>query len=130
MSLNKILIIGHLEKDPEIRYLPSGKPTANFSVAANHKYKTEGEVKEETEWFNIVAYGRLAEICSEFLKKGRPVFIEGRLKTRNWVDSNGNKHYRTEVIAEGMRLIGSRPNGSGESTADPIVAETDDEPAF
>ena len=115
------MIIGNLGKDPEIRYLPSGKSVANFSVAANHKYKVEGEVRSETEWFNIVAFGRLAEICSEFLKKGKPVFVEGRIHTNSWVDSSGNKHYRTEVIAEGLRLIGSKPGGP-----EPPPVESDD----
>ena len=124
MSLNKVLIIGNLGKDPEIRYLPSGKPTASFSLATNRKYKLEGELKEEVEWFTIVAFGRLAEICGEFLKKGRPVFVEGRVRTRNWIDSSGNKHYKTEVIAEAMTLMG-KPNGSGPAEP-PIVNEPSD----
>ena len=127
MSLNKVMIIGHLGKDPEVRYLPSGKPTANFSVAANHRYKVEGEVKEETEWFNIVVYGRLAEVCSEYLKKGRPVYLEGRMRTRNWLDSSGNKHYRSEVIVETMQLIGPKPNGQDAS---PPVEKDESEPDF
>ena len=124
MSLNKVLIIGNLGKDPEIRYLPSGKPAANFSLAAHRKYKLEGELKEETEWFNVVAFGRLAEVCGEFLKKGRPVFVEGRMRTRNWIDNNGNKHYRTEVIAEAMTLMG-KPNGNGPAEP-PMVSEPAD----
>jgi single-strand DNA-binding protein len=111
MPLNKVFIIGNLGSDPNIRYLPSGKPTASFRVAANRRYKIEGQVKEETEWFSVVAYGRLAEICSEYLRKGRPVFVEGRIKTRNWTDADGAVHYRTEVIAETMQLIGPRQNG-------------------
>lgn len=124
MSLNKILVIGNLGKDPEIRYLPSGKPTANFSLAANRKYKVEGELKEETEWFNVVAFGRLAEVCGEFLKKGRPVFVEGRMRTRNWIDSSGIKHYKTEVIAEAMTLMG-KPGGNGQAES-PMVSEPAD----
>jgi single-strand DNA-binding protein len=113
MSLNKILLIGNLGSDPEIRSLPSGKKVAQFAVATNRRYKLEGQVRVETEWFQVVSFGRLAEICGEFLKKGKPVFIEGRLRTRNWQDNSGQKHYRTEVIAEGMRLIGKANNGDG-----------------
>lgn len=125
MSLNKILIIGNLGRDPEIRYLPSGKPTANFSLAATRRYKIEGQLKEETEWFNVVAFGRLAEICGEYLKKGRPLFVEGRLRTRNWTDNNGVKHYRTEVIAEAMTMMGAKPNGQNQPEPT-VVSETAD----
>lgn len=129
MSLNKILILGHLGKDPEMRYMPSGKPVANFSVATNRKYKIEGQLHEETEWFRIAAFGRLAEISSEFLKKGRQVFISGRMKTHNWTDNQGVKHYRTEVIAEELRLLGTKPNGqNGHEEAAEAVAEESDDP--
>ena len=124
MSLNKILLLGHLGSDPEIRYLPSGKPTAQFRMATNRRYKIEGQVRDETEWFQIVAFGRLAEICGEFLKKGKPVFIEGRMRTRNWTDGGGQKHYRTEVIAEVMQLIG-KANGSN---SDRETQEQDSDP--
>jgi single-strand DNA-binding protein len=127
MSFNKILLLGNLGGDPEMRYMPSGKPTAQFSVATSRKYKVEGQVRTDTEWFRIVAFGRLAEICSEFLKKGKPVFIEGRIHTRNWVDGGGQKHYRTEVIAEGMRLVGS-PNGSRQQGEEVHQQEQDSEP--
>ena len=118
MSLNKILLLGHLGKDPEIRFLPSGKQTAQFNLATNRKYKIEGQLREETEWFHVVAFGRLAEICGEFLKKGRQVFLEGRIRTRNWTDNAGQKHYRTEVILETMRLIGKTNGGAHVSTAE------------
>jgi single-strand DNA-binding protein len=108
MSLNKVLLIGNLGSDPDIRFTAAGKQIVVFPVATNRRYKVDGEIRDETEWFSVVAFGRLAEICSEFLKKGRPVFIEGRLKTRSWADAQGGKHYRTEVIAEGLRLIGKR----------------------
>jgi single-strand DNA-binding protein len=113
MSLNKILLIGNLGSDPEMRSLPSGKKVAQFAVATNRRYKLEGQVRVETEWFQIAAFGRLAEICGEFLKKGKPVFIEGRIHTRSWIDQAGQKHYRTQVVAEGMRMIG-KANGSDE----------------
>jgi single-strand DNA-binding protein len=118
MSLNKIMLIGNLGSDPEIRYSPAGKPVASFRVATNRRYKIEGEVKEETEWFSVVAFGRLAEICSEFLKKGKSVFVEGRMQTRSWVDPSGVKHYRSQVIVEGMRMIGS-PNGKPAPAEEP-----------
>ena len=131
MSLNKILIIGNLGSDPNVRYLPSGKPAASFSVATNRRYKIEGQLKEEVEWFSVVAFGRLAEICSEFLRKGKPVFIEGRMKTRNWTDGNGAVHYRTEVIAEGMRMIGGRQGQSSnrnDQPSEPSDSEVPEEP--
>lgn len=118
MSLNKILLLGHLGKDPEIRFLPSGKQTAQFNLATNRRYKMEGQLREETEWFHVVAFGRLAEICGEFLKKGRQVFLEGRIRTRNWTDNAGQKHYRTEVILETMRLIGKANGGAHSSTTE------------
>jgi single-strand DNA-binding protein len=131
MSLNKILIIGNLGSDPNIRYLPSGKPAASFSVATNRRYKIEGQLKEEVEWFSVVAFGRLAEICAEFLKKGKPVFVEGRMKTRNWTDANGAVHYRTEVVAEVMRMIGGRQNGersSSNESSESIDSDLPEEP--
>ena len=126
MSLNKILLLGNLGSDPEVRFLPSGKPTAQFSLATNRRYKVEGQLKEETEWFSVVAFGRLAEIASEFLKKGKQVFIEGRMRTRNWTDNSGQKHFRTEVIAEGLRLIGAKPNGSSGSVVPEANSESDE----
>ena len=121
MSLNKILLMGNLGSDPEVRYTQAGKPVASFRLATNRNYKIEGEVRKETEWFSIVAFGRLAEICSEFLQKGKPVFVEGRMRTRNWSDAQGIKHFRTEVIVEGLRLMGTR-NGDS-SQAEPPTAE-------
>jgi len=129
MSLNKVLIIGNLGSDPDVRYLPSGKPATSFRIATNRQYKIEGELRKEVEWFSIVAFGRLAEICAEYLRKGKPVFIEGRMKTRNWTDANGAVHYRTEVIAEGMRLIGGRTNDGNRNTQSEVPPEPDpDEP--
>lgn len=122
MSMNKILLLGNLGSDPEVRFMPSGKQTTQFSLATNRKYKIEGQLHEETEWFHIVAFGRLAEIASEFLKKGKQVFIEGRMHTRNWTDTGGQKHYRTEVIAEGLRLIGKATGTNANGT----IAENSD----
>jgi single-strand DNA-binding protein len=128
MSLNKILLLGHLGSDPEIRYLPSGKQAAQFRMATNRRYKVEGQIRDETEWFQVVAFGRLAEICGEFLRKGRQVFIEGRMHTRNWVDGNNQKHYRTEVVAEGMRLIGKANGLNANRETQVETQEQDSEP--
>lgn len=117
MSLNKVLLIGNLGSDPEVRYTQAGKQVVSFRVATNRRYKVEGEVREETEWFSIVAFGKMAEICSEFLKKGKSVFVEGRMQTQSWVDAAGLKHYRSQVIIENMRMIGS-PNGNRTAHAD------------
>jgi single-strand DNA-binding protein len=125
MSLNKVLLIGNLGSDPEVRHTAGGKQIVAFRMATNRRYKIEGEVREETEWFSIVAFGRLAEVCSEFLKKGKSVFIEGRLKTHSWADAQGGRHFRTEVIAEGLTLIGKR-NGGQENA--PPNEPTEPEP--
>jgi single-strand DNA-binding protein len=126
MSLNKILLIGNLGADPEVRYTPAGKPITSFRMATNRRYKVEGEVREETEWFSVVAFGRMAEICSEFLKKGKSIFVEGRMQTRSWVDAEGAKHFRSQVIVESMRMIGG-PNGKPGAVED-MAQASDDEP--
>ena len=124
MSLNKILLIGNLGSDPEIRYTPSKKPIASFGLATNRRYRVEGQIHEEVEWFRIVAFGRTAEICSEYLKKGKSIFVEGRIHTRSWIDAGGVKHYRSEVIAEALTMIGKR---DGDSPA-PVSSAEDTEP--
>ena len=103
-SLNRVEIIGNVGKEPEMRSTPSGKPVTSFSVAVNSKY---GE-NESTEWFNIVAWNKLAETCNQFLSKGQQVFVEGRLQTRTWEDNDGGKHYKTEVIANKVLFLGQR----------------------
>ena len=108
-GLNKLMIIGHLGRDPEMRYTPSGKPVTTFSVATSRTWHSaDGERHEETEWFNVVAWGSLAEVCNQHLKKGQQVYVEGRLQTRRWEDGDGNKHFTTEVVAQEMTLLGSR----------------------
>jgi single-strand DNA-binding protein len=108
-SLNKAMIIGRLGRDPEMRYTPSGRPVTTFSVATSRSWNTsEGERRTETEWFNIVAWGSLAEICKQYLNKGQQVYIEGRLQTRHWDDSEGNKHSSTEIVANEMIMLGDR----------------------
>lgn len=108
-GLNKVMIIGQLGRDPEMRYTPNGRPVTSFSVATNRSWTSaEGERREETEWFNVVAWGNLAEICKAHLTKGQQVYVEGRLQTRGWEDEGGKKHFRTEVVANEMILLGDR----------------------
>lgn len=108
-GLNKVMIIGRLGRDPEMRYTPSGRPVTTFSVATSRNWTTsDGEKHVETEWFNIVAWGNLAEICNNFLTKGQQVYIEGRLQTRYWDDPEGNKHVSVEIIANEMIMLGDR----------------------
>ena len=106
VSLNKVMVIGNVGGDPEMRFTPNGHPVTSFRVATNWVYTTpEGERKQETEWFNIVAWNRLAEQCNQFLTKGRLVYVEGRLRTRNWDDQEGQRHYRTEAIASRVTFL-------------------------
>jgi single-strand DNA-binding protein len=111
-GLNKVLIIGHLGRDPEMRYTPSGRPVTTFSVASGRSWHSaDGERHEETEWFNIVAWGSLAEICNQYLRKGQQVYIEGRLHTRKWDDTEGRKHFATELVAREMIMLGDVREG-------------------
>lgn len=116
-SINKVIIIGNLGKDPEIRYTPSGSAVCNITVATSRQWKDKnsGEKQEETEWHRIVFFDRMAEIAGEYLKKGRPVYVEGRLRTRKWTDKDGIEKYTTEIMAENMQLLGSREGGGGSS---------------
>jgi single-strand DNA-binding protein len=108
-GLNKVMVIGNVGRDPEMRYIPSGKPVTSFSVATSRSWtNSEGERREETEWFNVVAWGNLAEICKQHLRKGQPVYVEGRLQTRSWEDQEGRKRFRTELVASEMILLGGR----------------------
>lgn len=108
-GLNKVMIIGNLGRNPEMRYTPSGRPVTSFSVATSRSWvNAEGKRHEETEWFNVVAWGNLAEICKQHLTKGQQVYVEGRLQTRGWEDQNGKKHYRTELVANEMIVLGER----------------------
>lgn len=114
-SVNKVIIVGNLGKDPETRYSPNGGAICNVRIATtrNWKDKATGEKKEETEWHSVVFYDRLAEIAGEYLKKGRSVYVEGRLKTRKWQDKEGQDRYTTEIIAQEMQLLGSREGMGG-----------------
>jgi single-strand DNA-binding protein len=113
-GLNKVILIGNLGRDPELRYTPNGSPVAEFSLATSEKWKDkEGNPQERTEWHNVVAWGRQAEICGEYLHKGRQVYVEGRIQTRSWDDKDGNKRYKTEVVARQVLMLGARGEGQG-----------------
>lgn len=119
-SINKVILIGNLGRDPEVRYAPSGSAICNVSIATtrNWKNRDSGERQEETEWHRVVFYDKLAEIAGEYLKKGRSVYVEGRLKTRKWQDKEGKDNYTTEIIADQMQMLGGREGGGaygGES---------------
>ena len=108
-SLNKVILIGNLGADPEMRYMPSGRAVVNFRMATTRQWNTQdGERREETEWHRIVAFSKLAEICGQYLKKGAPVYVEGRLQTRSWEDQSGMKRYTTEIVANEMQMLSAR----------------------
>jgi len=113
-GVNKVILIGHLGRDPEVRYMPSGSAVCNVTLATTESWKDKqsGEQKERTEWHNLVFYGRIAEIAGEYLRKGSQVYVEGRLQTRKWQDKNGNDRYTTEIIVNDMQMLGSRSGGS------------------
>ena len=127
-SITKVILIGNLGRDPEVRYTPSGAAVCNVSVATtrNWKDKSSGDKVEETEWHRVVFYDRLAEIAGEYLKKGRPVYVEGRLKTRKWQDKDGKDNYTTEIVAEQMQLLGGRDGGGAGDDAGGGVCSGDD----
>jgi single-strand DNA-binding protein len=131
-SVNKVILIGNLGRDPEVRYAPSGSAICNVTLATSRQWKdkTSGEKQEETEWHRVVFYDRLAEIAGEYLKKGRPVYVEGRLKTRKWTDKDGVEKYTTEIVASEMQLLGSREGmGDGESRGGAPAARPAGKPA-
>jgi single-strand DNA-binding protein len=113
-SINKVILVGNLGRDPETRYMPNGDAITNVSIATTLKWKSKdsGESVEETEWHRVVFKGRLAEIAGEYLKKGRPVYVEGRLKTRKWSDKEGLERYTTEIIASELQMLGGREGGA------------------
>jgi single-strand DNA-binding protein len=128
MSVNKVILVGNLGKDPELRYTPAGAAVATFSLATTERFKgKDGQQQEKTEWHNIVAWRQLAEICGKFLHKGKQVYIEGRIQTRSYDDRDGNKRYITEIVADQMQMLGrageeggagsGRPAGGGRPAA-------------
>ena len=116
-ALNRVQLIGRLGKDPESKYTPTGKKVAHFSVAVSQRWKTGGELKEYTEWVNIEAWGRLGEVCQEYLKKGSLVYVEGRLKTDKYEDQNGETKYYTKVVAQVVQFLDNR---AGDSPMDEL----------
>ncbi len=116
-SLNKVMLIGNLGKDPEVRYTTSGTAVASFSLATSEKFKNRnGEWEERTEWHNITLWGRLAEIAGEYLAKGKTVYIEGRLQTRKWQDRDGRDRYTTEIVGDKMQMRGGKGEGGGRQS--------------
>ncbi len=120
-SVNKVILVGNLGRDPEVRYSPDGAALCNVSIAttSSWKDKTSGERREETEWHRIVFYGRLAEVVGEYMRKGRPMYVEGRLRTRKWQNKEGVDQYTTEVVADQMQMLGGRDGASGDSGEPP-----------
>jgi single-strand DNA-binding protein len=119
-GVNKAILIGNLGKDPELRYLPSGQAVTKFSLATNLKRKDKnGQVQDITDWHNIVTFGRTAEICNQYLKKGSPIFLEGRIQTRSYDDRDGNKKWITEIIAQSVQMLG-RKGGTEEEAPDEV----------
>ena len=116
-GINKVILVGNLGNDPDVRYMPNGEAVANVSVATTESWKDKqtGEKQERTEWHRVVMFRRLGEIAGEYLKKGSQVYIEGKLQTRKWQDKNGNDRYTTEIIANEMQMLGSRGGGGGGS---------------
>ena len=108
-NLNKVMLIGHLGADPDVRYMPNGKPVANLRIATSEKWTKDGEKQERTEWHSVVMFDRLGEIAGEYLRKGSQVYIEGKLQTRKWQDKDGKDRYTTEIIAQSMKMLGVRP---------------------
>lgn len=118
-SVNKVILVGNLGRDPEVRYMPSGDAIANISVATTDNWKDKnGEKQERTEWHRVAFFGKLAEIVGEYLKKGSQVYVEGRLQTRKWTDKEGHDKYTTEIVADRMQMLGSRAGGGAPSQSE------------
>lgn len=125
-SVNKVILVGNLGRDPEVRYMPNGEAVCNFSIATTDSWKDKnGQKQERTEWHNIVMYRKLAEIAGEYLKKGRPVYVEGRLQTRKWQTKEGQDRYTTEIIADQMQMLGGRDNGGSNASYDDMNQDQD-----
>lgn len=126
MALNKAMIIGNLGADPELRYTQSGTPVANMRIATNRRWTNDqGEKQEQTEWHRVVVFGRQAENCEEYLAKGRQVFVEGRLQTREWEDKGGNQRYTTEIVARNVQFLSGGGAGGGGFDEPPAYTDTD-----
>ena len=137
-SVNKVILVGNIGKDPEVRYLPSGDQICNVTLATSEKYKDKasGEYKENTEWHRVVFFGKLAEICGQYLKKGSQVYVEGSIRTRKWTDKDGQERYTTEIRGDEMKMLGSKSDG-GQRNQDseptdyaPAPAKNKPKPSF
>ena len=130
-GVNKVILVGNLGKDPEVRYMPNGNAVANITLATSESWKDKqtGEQQEKTEWHRVVMFRRLGEIAGEYLKKGSQVYIEGRLQTRKWQDNTGNDRYTTEIVADEMQMLGSRGGGSAGFSAESAPSQSAPAPA-
>ena len=127
-GVNKVILIGNLGRDPELRYLPNGDPVAKFTLATNYRFKDrEGQWQDKTDWHNIVVFRRQAEVCNEYLKKGSPIYVEGRIQTRSWEDKDGNKKYMTEIIAQSVNMLGRKGEPEEEVPEEVTETKTEDE---
>lgn len=129
-GVNKVILIGNLGQDPEVKYLPSGTAVANISVATTESWKDKesGEKQERTEWHRVVLFARMAEIAGEYLRKGSQVYIEGKLQTRKWQGKDGQDRYTTEIVANDMQMLGVRNSGSGSPSNSPATASSSSAP--
>lgn len=118
-SVNRVILIGNLGRDPELRYTQSGQPLTRFSLATNERFKQGDDWQERTEWHRVVVWGKQAENCAQYLQKGRSVYIEGRLQTRDWEDKEGNKRQTTEIVAQTVQFLGSRGEGGQRNAPEP-----------
>jgi single-strand DNA-binding protein len=125
-GLNKVMVIGYLGRDPEMRFTSSGRPVASFSVATTRGWtSSEGERQEETEWFNVITWGGLAELCKKRLRKGSHVYVEGRLQTRNWEGNDGERHFRTELVAQELIFLDAYDANRVSDNIDDILLDED-----
>jgi len=125
MSVNKVILLGRLGQDPELKYTPGGSPVCNFSLATTESWTDKsGQKQEKTEWHRIVVWGKLAELCNQYLAKGRQAFLEGRLQTRSWDDKDGNKRYTTEILASTVQFIGGPSANTNNPAVDTSYAQT------
>ncbi|CAD7769674.1 Single-stranded DNA-binding protein [Candidatus Methanoperedenaceae archaeon GB50] len=130
-GINKVILIGHLGADPELRYTPNGTPVANFRIATTERWTNkQGERTESTEWHRIVAWGKLGEFCGQYLNKGKQIYIEGRLRTRSWEDRDGKKQWTTEIIAQRLQLLGKPEKPSEEEVPVPEEAPVEEDIPF